>query len=201
MFLYLYNNNQYRDVNGEEIFYMFQDEEETEREWGAYSNIDFTYWSCHIEDGIKKCEPDDHGNKAGNPQDCIALYSSRNYNMSDWECDKGWLREPWTINNVICKNPEYQPDLACNCNCDVCIVRGDPHVTAFDGTYYHPMVCTIRIEKQIYSFFSLNQIRKHQEIIFIKIYKHVFRWMIKYDTIKIIAISQQYQNMNFWKTH
>ena len=73
--------------------------------------------------------------------------------MSDWECNKEWLNEPWTINNIICKNPEYRPELACNCNCDVCIIRGDPHVDTFDGIYWHPMVCAYLISYSIFYFY------------------------------------------------
>ena len=147
----------FKNATNDTIFYIFQDEQQTEQEWKEYSDDDeeFTYWSCHEENGIRKCEPDDHGNKRGNPQDCLALYSSREFNISDWECNKEWVGGPWTINNIICKNPEYKPELACNCNCDVCIIRGDPHVDTFDGTYYHPMVCTIYI-----SFKKLGNTKK-----------------------------------------
>lgn len=109
------------------------DEAATEAQWREYSETDFTYWS--FADWPNRCEPDDHGTNRY-PQDCIALYTSRDYNMSDWECAAADQTPPWVVNNVMCRNIEYQPYMACNCDCDVCQIIGDPHVT----TYFHPMV-------------------------------------------------------------
>lgn len=120
------------------MFYIFEDELQTEHEWEAYSDTPFTYWSC--SDWPLNCEPDDHGNNRVE-QDCIALYNSREYNLSDWECNVEDQHEAWSVNNVLCRNLEYHPEWACSCECDVCDVVGDPHVTTLDGTYYHPMVC------------------------------------------------------------
>ena len=125
--------------SGDVVFWLFQDEAETEAQWRDYSDVDFTYWSCDNYADKSTCEPNDHGRNA-RPQDCIAPYNSRDYNMSDWECDTDIQTSPWVVNNVLCRNPEYHPDLACNCECAKCNIEGDPHVHTFDDTYFHPMV-------------------------------------------------------------
>ncbi len=113
-----------------------------------------------------ECEPDHENRKPRKSQDCIALYKSRDYNMSDWECEIGQQGKPWVVNNIICRNPEYIPEKACNCECDECHIYGDPHVHTFDGTYYHPMVCKLYTINNCFSFIFLIAISQFSINIF-----------------------------------
>jgi len=77
------------------------------------------------------------GEPTGAAEDCVSLYPPKEYKFNDFTCTgkQGNIM----VQGVLCNNPEYDPDQACLCECDVCRIEGDPHVTTFDKLQYHFM--------------------------------------------------------------
>jgi len=59
--------------------------------------------------------------------------------MNDFNCTGYNKANKFTVPAFLCNNPDYDPDEACRCECDVCRIEGDPHITTFDKLQYHFM--------------------------------------------------------------
>jgi hypothetical protein len=56
------------------------------------------------------------------------------YYFNDYKCDNSGTIQ---VTAWLCNNPDYDEDKACICDCEECLLAGDPHVHTFDKWIHH----------------------------------------------------------------
>jgi len=73
-------------------------------------------------------------------EDCVYIAPEKAYGWNDFDCRGYWeVDKNIRVFSFLCNNPDYNPELECRCECDVCQIEGDPHITTFDKLLYHFM--------------------------------------------------------------
>jgi len=102
--------------------------------WSDNSNYNSTIGKLW---GWAKNEPS--GDAVSEDEDCVYIAPDKYYGWNDLTCTGDFPISDIKVYGYLCNNPNYNPDLECHCNCDVCRIEGDPHITTFDGLLYHFM--------------------------------------------------------------